>query len=458
MTADIPSDNWVASSKEKHRGTFSELDILLRALDRFFDIDNLPFARREIATRNFFDELSTVKDVILGVLGLLEIVIPEGRRKIYWFQKFAVTKYLHNKRKDAFHEELMSQDIPEKSLLLLYDSFINLKGIVGDILKSEHIPYLTFANIGEITGKNLRENSYFNPFRKDLNPDFDVIDNREVSRMVRSIRERETKKYVSMQLLYLFKFLRYLKFADKSNKLGSLSASFMIILLLRSEVSLFMAHAENISSRVSDKGLAALSESIAYQFSIESKRVFEQELKDPFTGKSSHHLKGKLENSNGILRNLSEQSILQIVRLFKSEVGGEEIFESFVTNLEQSLRLREDSLILHRFLVLMEKQRSEKERLQVFGAMRNFMLYFESFTFRLLRHDDYEEFRSFFEKVLAFRDRDISERNVARLMDRIHSFRIFVETCLRQLANRSELLDRPVERERIEASLRQYLP
>ncbi len=87
MIANTPSDNWVALSKEKNGDAFSELDVLLRALDRFFDIENLPFSKREIASRNFFDELSTVRDVILGVLGLLEVVIPEGRRKIYWFQK-----------------------------------------------------------------------------------------------------------------------------------------------------------------------------------------------------------------------------------------------------------------------------------------------------------------------------------------------------------------------------------
>jgi len=458
MISNAPSDNWVASSKEKNKDAFSELDVLLRALNRFFDVENLPFSKGEVTSKNFVNELTTARDVILGVLGLLEAVIPESRRKIYWFQKFAVAQYLPNKRRDAFHEELLSQDTAEKSLLLLYDSFINLRGIVTDILRTEHIPYLTFANIGETAGKNIRENAYFNPFRKDLNPDFDVIENREVSGVVRSIREKELKKYVSVLLLYLFKFLRYLRFSDKANKLGLLNVSLLIILLLRSEIPLFMAHTGNRSGRFSDGRLEALGESILYQFSIESRRVFEQELKEPFSGVSLKHLKGKLENSHGILRNLTEQSIIQIVHLFKPEISGSEIFESFVTNLEQSLRLREDTLILHRFLLLIENEKSEEGRLEVFGGMKNFMLYFQSFTFRLLRHDDYEAFSSFFEKALTFADRDISGKNAAKFMDRIRSFKIFLETCLRQLSNRSELLDRPVEMERIEASLRQYLP
>ncbi len=38
-----------------------------------------------------------------------------------------------------------------------------------------------------------------------------------------------------------------------------------------------------------------------------------------------------------------------------------------------------------------------------FESLRNFMLYFESFTFKLLRYGDYEEFVSFFKEMLSFK-------------------------------------------------------
>ncbi|HET6514189.1 MAG TPA: hypothetical protein VFG09_03455, partial [Thermodesulfovibrionales bacterium] len=396
------SDNWVALSREKNREIFSELDVLLRALDRFFNIENLPLPKEHVAARNFFLELSVVRDGILRVLGLLESIIPESKRNIYWFQKFAVSKYLNDKKRDAFREELYKQDVPEKSLLLLYDSIINLKGIITDILKTEQIPYLTFTNIGHIIEKDLRENSFFNPFSRDINPEFDVIENREITKIVKSIRERETKKYVSLLLLSLFKFLRYLRHADNSAKYGSLNSSLLIILLLRSEITLARTHMAKMSDAVADERLRGLIPSLAYQFSVESKRVFEQELKDALSGKPSQHLKGFLENSHGILKNLSEQSILQIVQFYKPAINGGEIFHSFMTRVEQSLRLREDLLILQKFLTLMESRKSDEGRLKVFAAMRNYMLYFQSFTFKLLRYDDYDEFSSFFERALTF--------------------------------------------------------
>lgn len=450
------ADNWVSSIKKKNKDVFSELDVLLRALDRFFNVDNLPLSKEDVANRNFFDELSAARDTILRIVGLLETIIPEGKKNIYWFQKFAHSKFLNEKKRDALREELYKQDVPEKSLFLLYDTFINLKGIISDILKTEHIPYLTFTNVGQIVGREIRENTFFNPFKMDLNPDFDMIENREVSRVVKEIKDPEVKKYSSMVLLYLFRFLRYLRYADTSSRFGSLNSSLLIILLLRSEFTVFPVYFDKAMRKVKDEEFRTFLKVISYQFSMESKRVFLQELREIFRNKSPQYLKGKIENSHGILKNLAEQSIVQIVHFFHPEVKGNEIFDAFITKLEQSLRLREDVLILNRFLALIEEAR-EPQRLHIFDSMRNFMLYFQSFTFKLLRYDDYEEFISFFNKALAFSRDEVNGKGFDKMLDKLRQFKIFTETCLRQISSRTELSDLPVDMERVENSLNQYL-
>ncbi len=456
MPAQILADDWVSVAKKRNKDVFSELDVLLRALDRFFTIENLPLSREDVANKNFFDELSAVRDALLRIIGLLDLIIPETKKNVYWFQKFAQSKFLTDKKRDAFREGLYKQDVPEKSVFLLYDSLVNLKGIISDILKAEHIPYLSYTNIGQIVGRGLRENVYFNPFQKDLSPDFDFIENRQISKIVRGIKDQDLKKNVSVMLLYLFRFLRYLRYADTSNRFGSLSASLLVILLLRSEFTLFLGYLDKVARRVSDEGLRMVLMSISYQFSMETKRVFLQELKGIFKNKSPQYLKGKIENSHGILKNLSEQSIVQIVCFFDPAVKGEDIFDTFVTKREQSLRLREDIFILHRFLTLIEDV-AGKERTHVFAAMRNFMLYFQSFTFKLLRYEDYEEFAAFFDKVLTFNPDEINGKGFDKLLDKIRQFRIFVATCHGQVANRTELTDVPVDMKRVEESVHQYL-
>ncbi len=455
MPMRILADSWVSSVKKKNRDAFSELDVLLRAVDRFFNVENLPFSREDVANRNFFDELSAVRDTILRILGLLDVIIPEDRKNVYWFQKFAQSKFLSDKRRDALRDELYAQDVPEKSLFLLYDSFVNLKGIISDILKAEQIPYVTFMNIGQLTGREIRENIFFNPFKKDLSPEFDVIENREVSKAMKTIEDQDMRKYFSMIVLHLFRFLRYLKYADTSTRFGSLHSSLLIILLLRSECAVFLSYLDTVGRKNRDDRFGTFLRVISYQVSVESKRVFTQELRGIFKNRSPQHLKGRIENSHGILKNLYEQCIVQCVQFFSSEVQGNDIFDTFITRREQSLRLREDILILNRFMSLLEE--TTGDRMHVFDAMRNFMLYFQSFTFKLLRYDDYEEFVSFFQKVLAFSSETAEGRDFEKMMDKLGQFKIFTETCLRQISGRAELQDIPVDMQRVENSLSQYL-
>jgi hypothetical protein len=456
MSYQISESDWVSQARKKNPGAFSELDTLLKAIDRFFNIENLPISREEVTNRNFFNELLAVKDVILRIVSLLEMIIPEGRRNAYWFQKFAQTKLLSDRKRDALRDDLYRQDTPEKSMLLLYDSFVNFKGIVSDIIKTEHIPLMTFSNIGHLIGKEIGENIFFNPFRKEIDPEIDLIENREVSRVVRSIPDREIKKYISLLILHLFRFLRYLRSVDNSQRFGSLNAAAVILILIRSEIGSFRGYLEGVANSIRDDKLSILVKAIGYQFSMESKRVYNQELKEIFRNKSMSHMKARIENSHGILKNLTEQSIIQIIQFFDPSVRGEDIFESFVTRLEQSLKLREDVIILQKFLRLFEDSKSLEEKQKVFDAMINYMHYFQSFTFRLLRYEDYEEFSVFFDKVFSHGN-VLNKENIPGLLDEFHKFRIFVETCVRQISNRSELLNIPPDMVKIDNSLRQYL-
>ncbi|MFN3396373.1 MAG: hypothetical protein ACK4Z9_06205 [Thermodesulfovibrionales bacterium] len=456
MSPSITETNWVDLARKRNPEVFSELDTFLKATDRFFNTDNLPISREDLTNRNFYHELIAVREVILRIVSLLEMVIPEGKRNVYWFQKFAQTKLLSDRKRDALREELYRQDTPEKSLLLLYDSFVNLKGLVSDIIRTEHIPFLTFSNIGQLIGKEIGENIFFNPFKKEIDPDIDVIDNREVSRIVKSITDKEAKKYVSLILLNLFKLLRYLRSVDNSQRFGSLSAAAVILILIRSEIEVFRGYLDRSANSIKDNALSMLFKAIGYQFSMESKRVYNQELKEIFRNRSISHLKAKIENSHGILKNLSEQSVIQIVQFFAPNVKGEDVFESFITRLEQSLKLRDDIIILEKFLKLFEDSKSMEDRHKVFDAMINYMLYFQSFTFRLLRYEDYEEFSSFFDKVLSL-GRGINESDIQGLLEEVHKFRIFVETCIRQISNRAELLNIPPDMNKIDDNIRQYL-
>jgi hypothetical protein len=459
MAKSEESRDWVKQSKEENRGLYSELDMLLRGLDRFFNIENLPLSNEDIASKNFLEELLTARDAILRLLGILEMVIPENRKNAYWFQKFTETKYLSEKRIDAFRQELYTQDTPEKSLYLLYDSFVNLKGLITDLCRSGHISYLGFINVGNMISKEVRENIFFNPFRKNMNPEFDVITNHAISKIVRSIQDREEKKHISIIYLYLFRFIRIVNFIEISaQRPVSLSTSLIMLVLIRSEIGSFRAYIDKVSKKIRNQDLQMLIHAVAYQFSMETKRVYHQELKDILRKRASIQFRGKIENSHGILKNLTEQSIVQLTQFYDHNIPGEEIFVSFMTKLQQSIRLREDIHVLHAIVKLFCANAEDRNtRLKYFESLRNYMVYFESFTFRLLRYDDYEEFYVFFHNLNSVKKEALLNQSFSKVLEKTKHFKIFLETTLRHIGNRSELADKPLDTERTESMIAQYI-
>ncbi|GAB4389776.1 MAG: hypothetical protein Kow0025_17290 [Thermodesulfovibrionales bacterium] len=448
--------DWVRASKESKRSLFSELDVLLRSLDRFFAVDYLPSSVELTADKGFSSELDAARNAVLRVLEVLDAVIPENRKNAYWFQRFAESKFLSEARRNRFKEELYRQETPDKSLYLLYDSFISLKALLGDLLRTSDINYASFRNIGHLVSRQVRENVHFNPFRHEVDPELDVIDNAEIARLVKAISDPEVKKTLSTVFLHLFRFLRYMRHMHFStDRLVLLHSSVLALMLLRSELNLFRAYLEKVTPRLLDHHLAGELEAVSYQFAMESKRVFLQELKDIFEQKSHAQLRGRIENSHGILKNLTEQAIIQLARLAKPDIRGEDIFELFSTRAAQSVKLREDLTALHKFLGLLGGNGQAPERRQeVLSSLLNYMEYFESFTFKLLRYDDYEEFVSFFDDIKA------AGRNSEALdsvTEKCSHFRIFLETTLRQIANRAELRDRPLDVENVDDIIRQYI-
>ena len=186
---------------------------------------------------------------------------------------------------------------------------------------------------------------------------------------------------------------------------------------------------------------------------METRRVYLQELREIVRKKAPQHFRGKIENSQGILKNMTEQTIVQLAQFFRENIQGDDIFESFTTKFEQSMKLREDIYVLHKFLTLLEEQTvSPDDRSDIFKSLKNYMFYFESFTFKFLRYDDYDEFASFFHDIFSLKQFDFD-----KIQERIHNFNIFIETTLRHLSNRAEFTGKPLNIERAEKLFQQYL-
>jgi hypothetical protein len=446
--------NWIQIARDEHHALFSELDALLKALDRFFITDNLPASKYAISSRDMRFELETAKDGIVRVLAILETIIPETNRNAYWFQKFAKDKLMDNRKRDRMRAGMYRQDSPEKSLYVLFDTFINLKSLAQDILRNNDIMFMSFKNLGEIISKEIRENQYFNPFSREVNPDFDFISNEQITRIVRNIDKKETKKAVSILFLHMFRLLRYLKTMDhRSLNMGAIHCSLLIFSLLKAEIDAFRSYIERFVPKTGDTELEMLAQSLSYQIGMESKRVYQQELKDIGERKNTVQMRGRIEASRGILKNLVEHATIQLARHWHSDLTGDEVFDVFITKTAQSMKLREDTYVLNR-LVSESVKADDSIRPGVFSMLMNYMEYFENFTFKLLRYSDYEHFSNLFNTI---RDGYQAGENIKKLMDTCHQFNIFLDTTLSQISQRADLKGRPLDVDKAEDIVKQYL-
>ncbi len=450
------AENWVEDSKRTHRELYSELDLLLRAIDRFFNLEDFQPTTVHLTHKNFITELTAGRDAIIQVLSILERIIPEGKKNAFLFQNFAGAKFLTAKKRNIYRDEMYRQDSPEKSLYVLYGSFLNLKSIVTDLRKSKYIEYMSFKNLGQIISKEIRENVHFNPFRREIDPELDYIAHRDISSIVRQIGGREARKVVSVTFLYLFRFLRHIDHINFSTlKLSELHPSLLIVTMLNSETELFRTYLKKMVGRLEDRALATTLESLSYQFTMESKRVYEQELRDIFNYRSPQQLRGKIENSYGILKNLTEHTIINLAQHWRAEIRGEDIFSDFITKTEQSIKLRENIYVLQKLLMFIEESASSaaKSR-EMLGILKSYMEHFEKTTFRLLRYDDYEEFQSFFVDALSY---EPNEEDFRKFITKCQYFIVFLDTTIRHIDNRAELKDAPIDVERADAVVRQFL-
>jgi len=477
---------WFQNIPKEKKDSLFELYILLKTIDRFFVIENLSISDRDHPNRNFYDELLVAKDVILRIISIIESLIPEDEKNSYWFRKYAEQRFANNVLRDTLREELYRQDSPEKGLLLLYDTFVNIKTLIFDLLKTQNIPYISYKNIGDLLSREIRENQYFNPFKRPLIIEIDTIENEKIADTVKAIEDKTLKRYVSISLIALFRILKILRYVvTDSSEQAVVNKSIAILFFLRSELEDLRRFFENaplqIEGKLSAEGTAgdlmSLMKGLSYQISMEIKRVYLQEMRDITRRTGQKRQRGRIENSAGIIKNLTEQGIIQIAQIFNPDLRGEELFPSFVTKKQLSLKLREDIAVMHRLVSSVLEERQAKvtvsesstvtspptdnrisSRNSKLIALRDYIHYFQSFTNRLLRYDDFEEFSNFIEEILKYiEDSTASSGTEMKFYERLAHFKIFLETLLRQVSQREELIGENLDEERVMAIVESFL-
>lgn len=472
-------NNWFFSLEvDNKQEKLFELEVLLKGLDRFFNLDNQPLSEPEqVLSRDFANELRIISNAVFRVIVLSRILLPEREARSLHFKNYVETRLASDFQRAQLIERTLSQRTPVESLYVLCHSFINFHEIINNLLKLTDQSYFIFHHLEQLISREIAANRYFNPFKAaGFAPHYDVVRSTKISKIVRGIKDPVVKKYVSMSFLNLYKLLRYLSFiqAEKSD-LESLKNSLLIYSLVRSEGLLICRLFENempekISSArgISESEREALLKFLdpcAYQVSSEIRKIFQLELRDAATQEDANILRTGITRSRGLLTNMFQQVIVGLAEVFEPEISGKDLFRDYISRLEQSLKLRKDVWLFKRIIENLEgviEQCEPKAEyapiIEAIKTLRNFIFYYQNISFQFVRSLDRETFDAFFQMIDGLPPSAAeSPENIEPFKRELHGFKMFLETTLGNINNRSELRNLPFGTEEGERLLAQFL-
>jgi hypothetical protein len=432
-------------SSEKTQDLF-ELEMWLRSFERFFRIRNQPLSEKEarqLALRNWSEELRLVDNVILRVAQLCTSILTEEQVNQTRFDQYVGGYLKRDELVDPYIERLMRQATPEAGLTLLREAFEDAHLLLAELVKLSRIRYSTFAAVGRVLYREIRRSHLIALLiDKKFKPIHDRIANPEVAAMVRRIEDPLERKQAAKVFLELFRLLHYLAYADPDRlDEASLKNTILIFSLITSETRLLLGYIERrVLKTISDERASfQVYDSLVYCVPLELKKVINTELLDISVSRQADNVRARVENSHGILKDCYQQSVVQLAQAFEPEIRGEQVFPDFTAKLDQSVRLRDGLARLIRVVRAFAEQKDDGSA----GRMKEEISRFYDESMKYLMFRDWTGFEIFFIEILKC-------GSLTALLQITHRFETFLTTLYREVAKRAILQQAPVS-EAVEA-------
>jgi hypothetical protein len=420
-----------------------ELEMWLRSFERFFRIRNQPLSEKEmkqLALRNWSEELRLVDHVILRVVQLCTIVQTEDQVNQTRFGKYIEVYVKKDELVDPYVEKLLYQATPETSLTLLRESFEDMHVVLSDLVKLSRIPYATFTSVGKSLYREIRRSHLLALLiDKKFKPIHDRIQNPAIASTIRRIENAQERKLAARVFLEVFRLLHYLEYADPDRiEEESLKSTVLIFSLITSETRLLLSYLERKAMKLlsSEGTLYQTFDSFVYCLPLELRKVLNTELLDISVSRQTDTVRARVENSHGILKDCFQQSVVQLAQVFDADIGGNDIFPDFMAKLEQSVRLRDGLARVVKSVREFEKARDETSAVR----MKEDISRFYDINMKYLMYRDWSGFELFFIEILKC-------TSLVGLQQISHRFETFLMTLFREVQKRSILHDVPLDKD-----------
>jgi hypothetical protein len=420
-----------------------ELEMWLRSFERFFRIKNQPLSQKEtkqLAIRNWLEELRLVDSVLLRTIQLCTAILTEEQVNVTQFDKYVESYLKKDEVVDPYIERMLRQSTPEASLNLLKESFEDIHVLLLHLSRLARVPYPTFTAVGKVLYREIRRSPLLALLiDKKFKPIHDRISNPAIARLIHGVENSRERKHAAKVFLELFRLLHYLEYADpERNPNGDFRAAILIFSLITSEARLLTAYLERRVLRETEAGtlLFEVYDGFVYCLPLELKKVINTELLDISVAQQSDGIRARVENSHGILKDCFQQSVVQLAQMFDPQIDGQSIFPDYMAKLVQSTELRDG---LARLLLKLREFDSTRDELSAVELKQACSEFYDE-NMKHLMYRDWSGYELFFIEILKC-------NSLTGLKQIGHRFETFLVTLFREVQKRTVLQGVPMPEE-----------
>lgn len=385
---------------------------------------------------------------------------------------------------------------PEQSIGMLVVAFENLLEIIEGLSALDRVSFQLYTSVVEAAVREIENSRYFNPLAAlEFRAEYDGVYPEDLLAMIHHVESVPARKVAALTFLALFRILRYLSaikhVCERKVSYGALFGWLSVLrsdiraltVFLRRDAAAWIAggfgrlYESETSERVSYKydtlknefkslkSLRKLLISVGDQLRLEQRKVFEQQL-PAFSAIQDLENFAELTRMTIIPLSAFVQNALLLLALdFEPSLRGTQIFTDFISLKEQSERLRRDIWMFQQILrAFIEKAESSAIAADqwagknTFQFVREFVTYFRSMGYQLLRWADYEQFDRFLGLVDRLQEGDVLEvQRVEHVVAACRDFQTFLATTFDAVSDRQELRDKPFNRKEAAETLKLFL-
>ncbi len=491
-------DAWFAGlSWDRKEETLFELEMLLKGLVCFANPRNHPGAPRKtpVVALDFREELVIARLTLHRVVTLCRQLLAT-RDRAYVFQRYLETLLPEDPARARLQRDASVQESPEESLLHLRHSLTLIGELVDGILRLERVPYRLFHAALAMVQREIARNQFFNPLiALEFRPEFDRIRAIEVLDVIQLVDNDAAHRVVALAFLSCFRLLRYTQLIRAATTdPQQVSRVYVLLSLLRSDARAIVGYLRGRAGAVLADGferellkvaakdigprfdqlaqeahwLAALRgslEAVSASLRVEVRGVFEVKVPSSQIVPPAGELARSVHASMDGLRDVLQTAIARIAQTVRSEVDVGKFFDDANARRTVSERLRRDlwmfAQVLRAFVARARATPDAPDQWSSYSSfqfVREFLGYFRSMGYQLLRASDYPDFDRFLAAVEGLQEADFLEPvRVIAAVNECERFQHYLMETFERISQRAELQGITFDKRAAAETLRLYL-